>query len=78
VYGATGTQVDLSAYEAVAGDAGALADRLDRYLLAGRMSAAMRAAIVSAVQAVPATDRLGRARAAAWLVVTSPSFQVER
>jgi len=78
VYGATGTQVDLSAYEAVAGDAGALADRLDRYLLAGRMSAAMRSAIVSAVQAVPATDRLGRARAAAWLVVTSPSFQVER
>lgn len=78
VYGATGTQVDLAAYEAVAGDAGALADRLDRYLLAGRMSAAMRAAIVTAVQALPATDRLGRARAAAWLVVTSPSFQVER
>jgi uncharacterized protein (DUF1800 family) len=78
VYGSTGTAVDLTAYQSLAADAGALADRLNTFLLAGRMTPAMRAAIVTAVNAVAATDPLGRARTAAWLVVTSPHFQVER
>jgi uncharacterized protein (DUF1800 family) len=78
VYGATGTRLDLSAWQALASDPAALADRLDRTLLAGRMTPAMKSAIVSAVSAVPATDSLARARTAAFLVVTSPSFQVER
>jgi hypothetical protein len=42
------------------------------------MSAAMRDAIVTAVNAVPATDTLNRARTALWLVTTSPQFQVQR
>jgi hypothetical protein len=78
VFGATGTTLDLTPYQGVAGDATALAARLDRYLLAGRMSAPMRDAIVSAVNAVPASDTLNRARAAMWLIVTSPQFQVQR
>jgi hypothetical protein len=78
VYGSTGTALDLSAYMAVASNAAVLADRLDRFLLAGRMSVAMKSAIVSAVGAIPATDLAGRARAAVYLVVTSPHFQVER
>ncbi len=78
VYGATGTTLDLSPYQAVAADATALAARLDRNLLAGRMSTAMRGAIVSAVNAYPATDTLNRARTAMWLVMTSPQFQVQR
>jgi uncharacterized protein (DUF1800 family) len=78
VYGATGTALDFSPWLAVAADGRALADRLDRELLAGRMPPAMRTALVGAVNALPATDRLGRVRAAAWLVVTSPQFQVER
>jgi uncharacterized protein (DUF1800 family) len=78
VYGSTGTRVDLAPYQAVATDAGALADRLNRFLMAGRMSAAMRSAIVSAVNAVPATDTLNRARTAAYLVLAAPQFQVER
>jgi hypothetical protein len=78
VYGSTGTTLDLSPYQAVAGDATALAARLDRNLLAGRMSATMRDSIVGAVNAVPATDTLNRARAALWLVVASPQFQVQR
>ncbi|APV51177.1 hypothetical protein BWI17_16710 [Betaproteobacteria bacterium GR16-43] len=78
VFGATGTTIDLTAYRAVAADAGALADRFGRYLLAGKMSPSMRSAIVSAVNAVPATDTLNRARTAAYLVVSSPQFQVER
>lgn len=78
LYGATGTSIDLAPYRAVAADAGALADRLDRNLLAGSMSPAMRSAIVSAVSAIAPADTLGRARTAAWLVVTSPQYQVER
>lgn len=78
VYGATGTALDFAPWQADATDAGALADRLGRELLAGRMPSEMRAAIVAAVQALPAGATLERARTAAWLVVTSPQFQVER
>ncbi|WP_171161952.1 DUF1800 domain-containing protein [Usitatibacter palustris] len=78
VYGATGTQITLAPYQAVAADAGALADRLNRFLMAGRMSTTMRTAIVTAVNAVPATDTLNRARTAVYLVLASPQFQVER
>jgi Protein of unknown function (DUF1800) len=78
VYGSTGTTLNLAAYQAVALDAGALADRLDRNLLNGAMSAAMRSAIVTAVNAASATDALARARAGVWLVVTSPQYQVQR
>jgi uncharacterized protein (DUF1800 family) len=78
VYGATGTTLDLAPYQAVAADATALTSKLDRNLLAGRMSPAMRDAITSAVNAYPATDTLNRARAALWLVITSSQFQVQR
>ncbi|MBK6983082.1 MAG: DUF1800 family protein [Betaproteobacteria bacterium] len=78
VYGATGTALDFGGWLASTADPGALAQRLDRELLAGRMPAAMRSAIVSAVNAVPASDPLGRAKTAAWLVLTSPHYQVER
>ena len=78
VYGATGTTASLSTYQALAADASALVDRLDRDFLGGTMSASMRTAVVSAVNAVTATDRLNRARTAAYLVVTSPQYQVQR
>jgi len=78
VFGATGTQLDLAAYQAVALDSAALADRLDRNLMGGRMSAAMKSAIVSAVNAASASDALARARAGIWLVMASPQYQVQR
>jgi uncharacterized protein (DUF1800 family) len=78
VFGATGTQVDLGRYTAVARDAGALLDRLDLDLLGGTMPTAMRAAILVAIQALPATDVAGRARAGLYLVFTSPQYQVQR
>ena len=46
--------------------------------MAGRMSTVMRSAIVTAVNAIAATDTLNRARTAAYLVVGAPQFQVER
>jgi hypothetical protein len=76
--GATGTQPDWSALQAVAGDAGALADKLNALLLHGTMSAGMRSGIVAAVNAVAASDTLNRARTAHYLVVTSAEYQVER
>ncbi len=78
LFGATGTALDFTGWQETALDASALADRLDRELLAGRMSPAMRAAIVAAVDAIPATNALARAKTAAWLAVTSPQYQVER
>ena len=78
VYGATGTRIDLAPYQALAGDATSLVAGLDRDLLGGTMSSATKAAIVTAVNAVPAADALGRARTAAYLLVTSPHYQVER
>ncbi len=78
VFGASGTQLNLAAYQAVALDAAALADRLSANLLGGRMSPAMKGAIVTAVNAASATDGLARARAGLWLVMTSPQYQVQR
>ena len=78
VYGAIGTTTNLSSYTAVATDATALADKLDRNLLNGRMSTAMRNAIVIAVNAASATDGIARVRAGLWLVLSSPQYQVQR
>jgi hypothetical protein len=38
----------------------------------------MRAAILPAINAVPATDPATRAKTAFYLVITSPQYQVER
>ena len=78
VYGATGTTISLASYTGVASDAAALADKLDRNLLGGRMSASMRNAIITAVNAASATDAVARARAGLWLVMSSPQYQVQR
>lgn len=78
VYGATGTKVDLSPYIAVAASSSALADRADAYLLGGTMPSSMRSAIVSAVEAVPASDPATRARTALYLVFSSVQYQVQR
>ena len=68
VYGATGTQLNWSALTALAGNPPALVDKLNRLLLHGTMSPAAQSAVVTAVNAVSATDALGRAKAAFNLV----------
>jgi uncharacterized protein (DUF1800 family) len=78
VYGATGTRVDITPYVAVAGDAGALADRVNTYLLNAAMPASMRATVIAAVNAVPASDPTTRARTALYLVFSSVQYQVQR
>jgi uncharacterized protein (DUF1800 family) len=76
--GATGTQPGWASLQAVAADAGALADKLSATMLHGAMPPAMRAGLVAAVNAVAATDTLTRARTGYYLVVTSSEYQVER
>jgi uncharacterized protein (DUF1800 family) len=73
-----GTTVDLSHFVALAGYSSLMVDELDGLLLHRSMSPAMHDAIVAAVDAVPATNSLLRARTAAYLVASSSQYQVER
>lgn len=76
--GATGTQPDWTALQAVAGNTSALIDKLDALLLHGTMPAAMRSGLATALDALPASDTLNRAKTGYYLVVTSSEYQVER
>lgn len=78
VYGATGTTFNLAAYQAVAADANALVERLNRHLLHGSMSEEMKTSVITAVNSITPADTLNRARMGLYLVLTSPHFQVER
>jgi Protein of unknown function (DUF1800) len=79
---ATGTQVNLQAFEADAANPTKLVDRFLKLAVAGRMPAASRTAIINAVNAIPvannATYARDRTRTAAYLVFASPQFQVTR
>ncbi len=71
-------QIDWTGLQAVADDPNLLVEKLNRLLLHGAMSAAMRNDIVAAVAAVAATDTKLRAQTALYLVATSSQYQVER
>jgi uncharacterized protein (DUF1800 family) len=74
----------------IAQDANALADRMNRLLLNGRMSPALRARIVESVNsvAIPAptgsnqatidTARLNRSRLAVYMTMISPEYLIQR
>jgi uncharacterized protein (DUF1800 family) len=75
------TQIDLSTYAAIAGndnDLGTMVDAMNLQLLHGTMIPAMRTAILTAVSAVPSSDPLDRARTAAYLIVSSSQYQIQR
>ncbi|MBL8311421.1 MAG: DUF1800 domain-containing protein [Burkholderiales bacterium] len=78
VFGATGTQFDLSAYTAVAADSNALLDRINDVLFAGRLTSTTRTKIKTAVDAVATTDPVARARTALYLASAAPETQVLR
>jgi len=75
------TQIDVSAYAAIAGndnDLGTMVDAMNLQLLHGTMIPAMRTTILTAVKAVPNGDPLGRARTAVHLIVSSSQYQIQR
>ncbi|HVG30857.1 MAG TPA: hypothetical protein VM864_14200, partial [Pyrinomonadaceae bacterium] len=76
-----GTQLNFGPLEALADNPPAMIDALDALLLHHTMGAAMKAQVLSAVGSIPATDagyQRKRARTAAYLVATSPQYQVQR
>jgi Protein of unknown function (DUF1800) len=74
----TGTQVPLTALLPLASDPTALVNELDRLMMHGTMSPAMKTSIVNAVSSVSATNTLSRARMAVYLVASSSQYQIER
>jgi hypothetical protein len=76
-----GTSLDLANLEALATDPGAVADRLNALMLHGTMSVQTRAAIITAMNAIPGTDpnfARKRAQAALYLVATSSQYDIQR
>ena len=78
VPGSTGTQVNLAPYQSLATTPAALVDKLDGLMTHSTMTASEKTAVVTAVNAIAATDTLGRARMAAYLVAASPRYQITR
>ncbi len=80
VPGALGTHVNLAGFEADATDPAVLVSRLSNLLTGGRLTAAARQTIASAVATwTPAQSsswRTERVRTAAYLVLASPAYQV--
>jgi hypothetical protein len=80
-YAPCGTRIDVTRLQSlVTADptGGTLLETLNRELLHGSMSPAMRDDIATAVQAVSPSLQLKRARTALYLVATSSQFQVQR
>jgi len=70
--------IDYSEETALAGDIGALIDRVDEKLLAGEMSLTLRQSIENVVAQIPANEARLRAAEVLYLVVTSPEYAVQR
>jgi len=79
VSGATGTHSPaLNSYVAVAGNAEALVNLVDRNWLHGTMRPAVRASLLNAVGKLPASDPLARARLALKVVLSSVDYHVQK
>lgn len=72
----TSVQIDLSTWESLATDPEALVDELDRFFMHGTMRDDVRALIIEALEAETSAD--GKVKAAVYLVLTSPQYQVQR
>jgi uncharacterized protein (DUF1800 family) len=78
----SGTQVNYSSYQALAGNPQQLVDTLNTRMMHGTMSPAMNANIVAALTAVTnanaTTQAQQRTQTAIYLIATSSQYQVER
>lgn len=78
VAGSTGTKLDLSSLQTLAATPPALVDKLDALLTHTTLTTTEKNNIITAVNAVAATDPAGRARMAVYLVISSPRYQITR
>jgi uncharacterized protein (DUF1800 family) len=88
--GSTGTLLSYSAFEADASDTVKLIDRMDRLLTGSKVGATGRAAIAAAINTYTSADawlsdannqsswQRERVKTAAYLLISSPHFQVQR
>ena len=80
--GATGTQVDWTAWQAFGTDLDGMLDRIDLLMLNRTMTSAQRASVKAAMTAVTNTDATTQARkraqVALYVVASSPQFQIDR
>jgi uncharacterized protein (DUF1800 family) len=72
----TGTQLNLSSLQALAGTPLNLVNELDRLMMHGTMSQGMKNSIVTAISTT--TDAGARTRMAVYLVASSSQYQIER
>jgi apolipoprotein N-acyltransferase len=76
-----GTSLDLSSFEILASEPEQLVESLNVLLLHGTMSTEMRAEVTSAVSSIAVTQAnfaRRRAQMAAYLVITSPQYEVQK
>jgi uncharacterized protein (DUF1800 family) len=73
-----GTVIDMSQMTALANDPPTMVEALNQQLLHGTMNDPMRTQILNAVSAVDPSMPLARAQTAAYLIVSSSQYQVQR
>jgi uncharacterized protein (DUF1800 family) len=76
VTGATGSRINLAPFQSLAATPDQLVDRFSLIFMHNTLSTQSRQAILTAINAYPATDTLGRVRQAAYLIATSAQYQV--
>ena len=74
----SGTSLDFSGIQPLAGDPEGLVDTLNTLMMSGQMPPDMRSAVITAVSAVTSSNPLKRVRTAVYLIATSSQYQVER
>lgn len=77
VPGSTGTKIDLTRWQPFAANPQNLVNEINRVVLGGRMSAGLANYLLSAIQTQPASNPLGRVRAALTLALNSSEYLVE-
>jgi hypothetical protein len=73
-----GTSIDFTPWRPLASNPQRLVDSLDRLMMHGSMSQAMRKSIITAVSAVSGADTLRRVQTAVYLIATSSQYQVSQ
>jgi uncharacterized protein (DUF1800 family) len=78
VTGATGTQLNLSAWQTDAADSATLINTINQLFFHGAMPADMQSVLTQTVNAIPSSNPLARAQAALYLALSSGQYQVEQ
>lgn len=74
----SGTRLDLATFQALAADATALVNELDRLMMHNTLSPSVKTSIINAVSTVASSNTLGRTQMAIYLVATSSQYQIAR